>query len=158
MGREVFGPSLMPKLIQLLNLKWGDMIQTPDGGVFSVDSNGFLQLVYGPPYRVSKDSNWAGNEDGKENSCVPIAFKYLGLELPMDSPTHLQLDDILSRYEKIAPSGTVADFIRDHKEGRYFVSAYSDDVGHAFAVLEGVAHNLTYQSLSRGVRVAYRIR
>jgi hypothetical protein len=41
------------------------MFQTPDGGVFSVDSNGFFRLSYGPPYRVTT-STWTGNDDGQK--------------------------------------------------------------------------------------------
>jgi hypothetical protein len=147
----------MPKLIQLPSLAWGDLLQTPDGGVFSVDGNGFLKLSYGPPYRVDTSSTYSGNDDGKAASCVPLAFQHLGLEPPAESLTYSQLDERLSKFERIVPSGTAADFMRDHQSGKFFVSVYNDDSGHAFALLDGEARNLTFKTLHRGVRVAYRI-
>jgi hypothetical protein len=135
----------MPNLYQLPSAAWGDMFQTPDGGVFSVDSNGFFRLSYGPPYRVTT-STWTGNDDGQENSCVPIACKHLGLEPPTEMLSHSQLDERLSKYERIVPSGTVADFIRDHKVGSYFVSAYNDDVGHALLC------SMAWRTTSRSTR------
>lgn len=148
----------MPTLFQLPpNIQWGDMFQTSDGGVFSVDGSGFLKLSYGPPYRVDTKSTYSGNDDGQENSCVRVAFNYLGLELPIELPSHSEVDEILSKYKRIVPNGTVADFIRDYKVGKFFVSAYSDGPGHAFAVLDGEARNITFNALRFGIRVAYCI-
>jgi hypothetical protein len=148
----------MPTLYQLPpNIRWGDLLMTEDGGVFSVDASGFLKLSYGPPYRVDTNSTYSGNDDGKEDSCVPIALRHLGLEPPAESLSNSQLDKRLSKFERIVPLGTAADFIRDHQSGRFLISVYYNDSGHAFALLDGEARNLTFESLHRGVRVAYRI-
>jgi hypothetical protein len=143
----------MPTLYQLQNLEWGDMVQIPDGGVYSLAADGLIVLSYGAPYRVDTIPVI------EKGDCVARAFERLNLELPIERPTHSELDDILKSYERIVPPGTCADFAHTHKAGNYFVSTYNADAGggHAFALIDGVAFNLTFGLLSRGIRAAYRI-
>jgi len=153
--------------------KWGDLILLADiGRIYSLDGVGRLQLEFGHPMTYDTSTSFA-NDDGKKNTCVDIAFQHLGLSIEpikkfrqaADNPDTVStpqelIDGLLSRFEKVSFKGTVGEFIQQHPTGNYYVSFfkdYSETGGHAFALLDGTAFNLKYDSPVREVDYVRRI-
>jgi hypothetical protein len=133
------------------------MLLLPGGAVFSIDADGYFVLSYGKPVQVNTNTPPNLNDDGSPDKCVQIAMAHLGLPVPTDQVSHERLAELLKGLEPIEWESTVADFINVHRSGSYFVSSYNGLGTHAFALVDGTAFNITYQTLSRHIRRAWRI-
>jgi hypothetical protein len=154
--------------------EWGDLIHVADiGRIYTIDAVGRLRLAFGSPKTFDTNVPADRNDDGSKNRCVATAFEYLGLSTvkldeyrknapdPDSACTPQKLiNDLLSAYEKLSWTGMVGDFIKQHPTGNYYVSYYNDYTetrGHAFALVQGMAHNITYKSMVCEVDHAWRI-
>jgi hypothetical protein len=137
---------------------WGDMLLFPGGTIFSIDADGYMTLAYGKPVKVSTNGIFTGNDDGSSNQCVQIAMAHLGLPVPTEQVTHAGLAELLKVFEVIEWDFTVGDFIDAHRTGSYFVSSYDGGNGtHAWALIDGTAFNITFQTLARHIRRCWRV-
>lgn len=129
----------MPNLYRIPSARWGDMfLDEETGKIFSVASDGQMVLIaLGDGRLLSRPEG--NNDDGQEDSCVPIAIAHL--EAVKDSI-----------WEKVEFAGTVTEFLRAHPAGKYFVTAATDGAApHAFAVISGGAFNLKFSVLPQQV-------
>jgi hypothetical protein len=156
----------MPKLITIRDFgKWGDSILLADSGrIYSVDSTGGIQLLVGGPVNLKTDE--AGNDDGGENTCVELALRNLGLDdepvksfkrsredgnvCPIDWSV---IEASLSAHQQLNWAGTVGHFIKEHPTGKYFVGTN----GHSFALVDGTAFNIRYETPKHEVYRVWRI-
>jgi len=135
------------------------MFSFPNGTIFSVGRDGYLTLTYGKPLKVDTNVSPNLNDDGSTNRCVQIAMAHLGVAVPAVQVSHEELDELMKGFEPIAWDRTCGDFINEHRTGSYFVSSYDGGNGtHAWALVDGTAHNITFSTLGRHIRDAWKIR
>jgi hypothetical protein len=152
------------------------MFMLPDGRIFTLDSFGkFVRSS------ISKQVEpWTlhalgegNNEDGRRTSCTYIAFEHLGLPLAEVKP--FRDADVATPYalvERILADagaqllnchGTVAEFVRTHPSGKYFIEApravnAADDCMHVLALVDGVASNVNFNCASQPVRRVWAVK
>ena len=83
------------------------------------------------------------------------------LDCSEEGTSQKQADELLSKFEKLSWQGFVGDFIKQHPTGSYYISCYLDyrEVdGHAFALIDGDAFNISYENFWKEVRAVWRIR
>src|ERR1700688_2710294 len=126
----------MPTLLNLGNEfgKWGDGIMFR-GRIYTLDDLGRIHQFYGPDDNPEKYSD-AGNDDGRESSCVELAFGQLGIDTTMIREFKAKMGQDVSvpwdltrpvlranGFEQIEYSGLVAEFLKQYQQGKFYVSS-----------------------------------
>ena len=163
----------MPNLKTIDIGEWGDMVLVrPLGRIYTLDGFGKLKLCFGSPVEFDTSEPSGLNDDGNSNTCCQIAFGHLGLdnkvlkkfrqENPDKGPPRELLHELLVKAgaKKIQFKGTVGKFLQDNPTGKFFVSCYSDygeNFSHAFAVINGNAFNITFQTPDKQIKSVWKI-
>lgn len=130
----------MPNLYRVPSFRWGDcLLDSETGKIFSIQKTGTMVIVVGGGDGRDPAYLEGNNDDGKPDSCVPIALD------------HLKIPDFgsLEKLEKLEFTGEVVDFLRAHPTGKFFVIVErpKGEPAHAFALVDGTAYNLKFGAL-----------
>jgi hypothetical protein len=137
------------------------MFMFPNGAVFSVDADGYVMLSFGKPLKVDTARPAGLNDDGNPSTCLPLALAQLRLDqfraFAGERLTHERLDELMAGFERVDWENTVGEFINAHRTGNFLVVSYDGHGTHAWALVDGAAHNITTRTLGKHVRRVWKI-